>query len=103
MHQPRKQLIEQTLELFTAANRIGDRHAQALALRGHQLPRFALRQLRCVQTDAAAANRRVGTPAESQVEIDRFFQAGQRIARQAQHVRAPRLVTHDDHVGLAAM
>ena len=38
-----------------------------------------------------------------QIEIDRLFDARQLELRMTEHVRATRLMTHDDHVGLAAV
>src|SRR5512145_1836858 len=95
--------IEQTLELLTAANRIGDRKSQSQRLARQQLARLRFGQARGVEAHAAATDLRVGAPSEAQVHVDGFLDARQRELIVSEHTLASRLVAHHDDIGLAAV
>src|SRR5690242_19977259 len=95
--------VEQALESRTAAHRIRHRQRQAFPDAVEFALRFGGIEFRGVQTDARAANVRVGEPAERYGQLDDLFDRRQREIGVAQHVRAPRLVADHEPIGLAAV
>src|SRR4030095_14517176 len=74
-------MVDQSFEFSSAANRIRDRQLQPAALPREQVACFARRQLRSIETDAAAANRGIRALAQAQIQLHGFFDARQRELR----------------------
>src|SRR3546814_3408526 len=84
-------------------HRVGHRAAEAFAFDGEHALRVRRLQRRGVETDAGAADRRVGAATKPQRQVDRLLDAWQHEIRIAQYALAAVLVADDDDVRLAAV
>src|SRR3546814_7886229 len=88
-------ILHQPLQRRTAPHRVGHRAAEALALGGEHALRVRRLQRRGVETDAGAADRRVGAATKPQRQVDRLLDAWQHEIRIAQYALATVLVAED--------
>src|SRR6185503_1600473 len=99
-HLTSQTVVEQPLELIASAHWISNRQPQPLRLARDQPPRFSIRKLRSIETDATAADRRIRPAAEREIQLDRVLDTRHRQLGMPDQMLASRLVAHHDHVRL---